>query len=293
MDGPDWGDDVLPAWGLPAGGERPVDAASLPAPVTAEWAYGGATGAGVRVCVLDSGIEAGHPLVGEVERAVTVVEDEDGEPVIVDDGEGDVSGHGTACAGIIRSFAPEASISSARVLGSDVNGRFATLRAGIAWAVDEGFDVCNLSLSVRNRDFALDLCELADQASHGGTMLVCSAHNLPIESYPWRFASVVSVGSHDEPDPWRFYWNPEPPVELYARGVGVPIAWPGGGTIRATGNSFAAPHVGGPAGARPLEAPRPDAVRAEDGAVPAGGERARSRTDRDRGGRPAAPRRSV
>jgi subtilisin family serine protease len=53
------------------------------------------------------------------------------------------------------------------------------------------------------------------------------------------------VGSHDEPDPWRVYWNPEPPVELYARGVGVPIAWPGGGTIRATGNSFAAPHVAG------------------------------------------------
>jgi subtilisin family serine protease len=247
VDEPDWGDDVLPAWGLPAGGERPVDAAALPAPVTAEWAYGGATGAGVRVCVLDSGIEAGHPLVGEVERSVTVVDEEDGdgEPAIVDDGEGDVSGHGTACAGIIRSLAPEASISSARVLGSDVNGRFATLRAGIAWAVDERFDVCNLSLSVRNRAFALDLCELADRASHGGTMLVCSAHNLPVESYPWRFASVVSVGSHDEPDPWRLYWNPEPPVELYARGVGVPIAWPGGGTIRATGNSFAAPHVAG------------------------------------------------
>ena len=68
---------------------------------------------------------------------------------------------------------------------------------------------------------------------------------MPVESYPWRFASVVSVGSHDEDDPWRLYYNPEPPVEFYARGVNVPIAWTGGGTIRATGNSFATPHVAG------------------------------------------------
>ena len=136
-------------------------------------------------------------------------------------------------------------LGSARVLGSDVNGRFATLQAAIGWAIDEGYDVVNLSLAVRSREFALDLAELADRAAHGGTVLVCSAHNLPVESYPWRFASVVSVGSHDGDDPWLFYANPEPPVEFYARGVSVPIAWPGGGTVRATGNSFAAPHVAG------------------------------------------------
>jgi len=34
-------------------------------------------------------------------------------------------------------------------------------------------------------------------------------------------------------------------VEFYARGVDVAVAWPGGGTVRATGNSFAAPHVTG------------------------------------------------
>jgi subtilisin family serine protease len=244
VDPPDWGDDVLPAWGLPAGGQQTVTPGALPAALTREWAIDDATGAGVRVCILDSGIETGHPLVGAVERAVTVVDDGDAMSIVTDE-EGDVSGHGTACAGIVRSLAPDVSLSSARVLGADVNGRFATLRAGIEWAIEERFDVCNLSLSVRNRDFGLTLCELADRAAHGGTMLVCSAHNLPVESYPWRFASVLSVGSHDEDDPWRIYYNPEPPVEFYARGVNVPIAWPGGGTVNATGNSFAAPHVAG------------------------------------------------
>ena len=52
-------------------------------------------------------------------------------------------------------------------------------------------------------------------------MLVASAHNLPVESYPWRFASVLSVGSHDRADPLDFFYNPEPPVEFFARGVDI------------------------------------------------------------------------
>jgi subtilisin len=235
---------MLPAWGLPAGEQRPVVPGNLPASVTTVWALEGATGSGVRVCILDSGIDLDHPLVGPVERAVTVVEQDD-VPLVVDDDAGDVSGHGTACGGIVRALAPEVVLASARVLGADVNGTFATLRAGIAWAIDERYDILNLSLAVRSRRFALELAELADRAAFQGTMLVCSAHNLPVESYPWRFSSVVSVGSHEEDDPRRLYYNPEPPVEFYARGVDVPIAWPGGGTVRAVGNSFAAPHVSG------------------------------------------------
>ena len=247
----DWVVDEPPAWGLSPGAQQPITAAVLAGRIDRNWAYGGATGAGVRVCILDSGIDPDHPQAGPVERAITVADGEtgpdgtEGEPVIVDDTAGDVSGHGTACAGIVRLLAPEVTIASARVLGSDVNGSFAVLRAGLAWAIEQRYDVLNLSLSVRNPRFALALCELADRAAHQGTLLVCSAHNLPVESYPWRFASVVSVGSHEQADPWCFYWNPDPPVDLYARGNNVPIAWPGGGTAHATGNSFAAPHVAG------------------------------------------------
>jgi subtilisin family serine protease len=241
---PDLTRDMLPAWGLAFGRQRSITPERLPGEITWEWAFADATGAGVRVCILDSGIEAGHPLVGTVSRSVTVAGEEEA-PLVVDTDAEDVSGHGTACAGIIRSLAADVELASARVLGADVNGRFATLRAGLAWAVDEGYDILNLSLAVRSREFALDLAELADRAAFGGTLLVCSAHSLPVESYPWRFSSVVSVGSHDEDEPRRLYYNPEPPVEFYARGVDVPIAWPGGGTIRATGNSFAAPHVTG------------------------------------------------
>src|SRR5207253_5921696 len=85
----------------------------------------------------------------------------------------------------------------------------------------------------------------ADKAYFRRTVLVASAHNMPVESYPWRFSSVISVGSHEDPDPQTFFYNPSPPVEFFARGVGVEIAWLGGGTIRSSGNSFATPHVAG------------------------------------------------
>ena len=76
-------------------------------------------------------------------------------------------------------------------------------------------------------------------------MLVASAHNLPVESYPWRFASVLSVGSHDRSEGLDFFYNPEPPVEFFARGVDIDVAWLGGSTLRSTGNSFATPHMSG------------------------------------------------
>ena len=63
----------------------------------------------MRVCVLDSGVDADHPDVGGVERSVAVEADDEGYARVVDDDEGDVFGHGTACAGIIRSLAPDVS----------------------------------------------------------------------------------------------------------------------------------------------------------------------------------------
>jgi len=236
----------LPAWSLPAGaGERISIGVDWPERVTRDWAFGGATGKGVRVCILDSGIESGHPQVGEVEAAVAFHRGEDDEIERVEDPEGDLCGHGTACAGIVRSLAPECTLYSARVLGAGFKGSGPILLEGLRWAVEEGFDVINMSLSTTKRQFAELLHELADKAYFNNTVLVASAHNMPVESYPWRFSSVISVGSHEEPDPTTFFYNPSPPVEFFARGVGVEIAWLGGGTILSTGNSFATPHMSG------------------------------------------------
>jgi len=235
-------DESLPAWSMPAEAAKKISIGDWPEQVTREWAWGGATGKGVRVCILDSGVEAGHPLVGELEGAVAVARDEE-DVAVTEDAEGDLCGHGTACAGIVRSLAPECSIYSVRVLGAGFKGSGPVLLGGLRWAVEQGFDVVNMSLSTTKRQFAELLHELADTAYFRRTVLVASAHNMPVESYPWRFSSVISVGSHEDPDPQTFFYNPNPPVEFFGRGVNVKVPWIGGRSLRVSGNSFATPHL--------------------------------------------------
>ena len=195
----DAGKAALPAWSLPKDALETIALATQwPERVTREWAFEGATGKGVRVCILDSGVDASHPAVGELESAVAISIGEDDEVVATEDTEGDVSGHGTACAGIVRQLAPEASISSVRILGANFTGSGNVLLGGLRYAIDQGFDVINMSLSTTKKPFASILHELADNAYFRRTVLVASAHNMPVESYPWRFSSVISVGSHEE-----------------------------------------------------------------------------------------------
>lgn len=237
---------ALPAWSLPK------DAASQialpvewPERVTREWAWGGSTGKGVSVCILDSGVEGSHPLVGGLKGAVKISVDNDENAIVEEDHDGDRSGHGTACAGIVRSIAPECDLYSVRVLGEGFTGSGPVLLAGLEYAVAQGYELINMSLSTTKRQFATLLHDLADSAYFQRSMLVASAHNMPVESYPWRFSSVISVGSHEELDAMTFFYNPNPPVEFFARGVGVEVAWPGGSKIKASGNSFATPHMTG------------------------------------------------
>jgi len=234
----------VPAWSL-ASGETPTieTPGSWRSTISREWALEGSRGA-VDVCVVDSGVESGHPRVGLLASAAAVVREGD-EIRLVDDEIGDVCGHGTACAGIIRSLAPDCRLHSVRVLGAGAKGAGDLILAGLRHAIEAGHRVINLSLSTTKQRFAEELHELADTAYFNRTVLVASAHNLPVSSYPWRFSSVISVGSHEDTEPLVWYANPSPPVELFARGVDVEVAWPGGGTLRCTGNSFAAPHIAG------------------------------------------------
>jgi len=209
-----------------------------------DWAWGGATGAGVRVCIVDSGVDSSHPDVGAIQGAVSV-DETDGELSVVDDEEGDLYGHGTACAAIVRKLAPACEIHSVRVLGGDLTGTGTVLVHGLRWAIERGFEVINLSVSTTKSRFAADLRELTDRAYFRGSMIVASAHNMPVESFPWRFSAVLSVGSHSGVDPFEYYANPNPPVEFAAPGVDLELAWTDGSTIRASGNSFATPHIAG------------------------------------------------
>jgi subtilisin len=216
--------------------------------LTPEWAWGGATGRGVRVAVVDSGIDATHPdLHGCVDQAagVAVELDRSGRPLLVPGPHPDSFGHGTACAGIIHDLAPEATVVSVKVLGPTLAGSAEAFLAGLRWAVEQRFDVINLSLGCRRRDWALAFHELCDRAYFDGTFVTTAASNVDSVTYPSLFSSVASVAANLSSDPFRFHHNPEPPTELLARGIDVEVLWLHHGRVVTTGNSFAAPHIAG------------------------------------------------
>lgn len=215
--------------------------------ITPQWAWGGSRGQGVKVAVIDSGIESNHPGIEgpPVAGHVAITGASDGALAYDFSPHPDSFGHGTACADLIRSIAPECELYSVRVLGPNSGGSGAAFAAGLRWAIDNGIQVCNLSLGTTKKDFFGILHELADLAYFENVMLVSAANNMPIPSFPSVYGSVISVACHELKDPYILYYNPNPPVEFAAPGIDLRVPWRGGEWRTTSGNSFAAPHVTG------------------------------------------------
>ncbi|MEM9130918.1 MAG: S8 family serine peptidase [Actinomycetota bacterium] len=232
-----------PAWSRESGFLRAVSGGNDFSP---DWAFVGSTGGGVRVAVVDSGIDADHPLLeGSVDEAAAVEfrVSADGQVVRVDGPHDDVYGHGTACAGIIHALAPDAEITSVRVVDESLRGKAAAFHAGLEWAVEAGYDIINLSLGAAKREWALAFHDVCDRGYFANSFIVTAANNVNRDSFPSLYASVTSVASNTSTDPLRFHFNPDPPTEFLARGIDVQVPWLDGTSITTTGNSFAAPHI--------------------------------------------------
>ncbi len=236
----------LPAWAEAFTPERLLPVRPIGLSLTREWAWGASTGRGVKVAIIDSGVDGSHERVGGVTGGVALTYDPDSpDGVRVEEGpHEDFYGHGTACAGIIRGLAPECEIYSVRVLGRKLTGKGLVFAQGLKWAIQNGMDVVNLSLSSSRREYFGLFHEIADEAYFRRTLLVSAVNNSPAESYPSLYSSVCSVAARPESGP-GFSYNPAPPVEFGSAGVDVEVAWLDGGTITATGNSFAAPVIAG------------------------------------------------
>jgi len=204
------------------------------------------TGRGVRVAIVDSGIDTEHPdLKGKVRESVEAVA-EDGKINFHPSTSGDQAGHGTACAGIITSIAPNSEIYSVKVLGPNASGSGDMFLVGLDYAIKQKFQVINLSLGTTKRDYFGPLHDLLDRAYHGGCIVVAAANNLPYPSYPSIFSSsIVSVVKRAGGDPFNFGYRYGHVIELVAPGVEVKTTWPGGGYRQLTGNSFACPYIVG------------------------------------------------
>ncbi len=206
-------------------------------------------GSGVRIAVLDSGIETAHPRLGGMELAddLCITTAEDGSIAAEDGGGIDLFGHGTAVASIIRQTAPLATIGSFRVLGGGLTSRTAIISAGVRHALARGYHILNCSFGCRgDARFVLPFKSWVDEAFLRGHHVVaaCSNAGAALPEWPAHFTSVIAVDFRDCP-PEQHYFEPDAMVAFAARGCGIEVPWLGGGGKKQTGSSYAAPHVTG------------------------------------------------
>lgn len=227
----------------------------------------GLTGKGMRIAIIDSGVDAEHP---DLKGRVAAVQDFTGE------GPNDRHGHGTHCASIAagsgaasggeyRGAAPEASIYSAKVLGSDGLGMMSDVMAGIEWAHDQGVHVVSLSLGSSGSDDSTDaLGETCDAVVDEGIVVCVAAGNEGPNPgticTPGSARKVITVGAATEEDQVATFSSrgptadgrPKPDVVLPGVGIiGARARGTGMGTIvnqyysSASGSSMATPHAAG------------------------------------------------
>lgn len=234
------------------------------------WAAG-LTGEGVRVAVLDTGVDAQHPdLTGQI---VAQENFSDSGDTVDRDGHGThvaslVAGTGAASAGARSGVAPEADLLIGKVLGDNGFGEASDLIAGMEWAAPQA-DIVNMSLGADLPTDGSDpvstaLDRLTEQ--HGTLFVVAAGNSGPfsqtvgIPAAADRALAVGAVDSQDQlaefssrsPLVGSFELKPEvvaPGVDIVAaRAVGTAHGEPVDGTyITNSGTSMAAPHVAGAA----------------------------------------------
>jgi len=209
-----------------------------------------ARGAGVRVAIVDSGIEASHPWVGgRVCESYTLDKGEHGYEVIPCESV-DLIGHGTAVAGGIRRFAPDVDLIGVQVLGAGLRADSEGLVAALRWLVDQDVDVVNLSLSTMRVQLALRIGHAIDDLSARDVTCICArGYHLNGRAYPTDFASTVAV-SYQELPVAKLVFRPQDSVEFDASGIDIEVAWKtegknAGPTQIVQGSSYSCPLVTG------------------------------------------------
>jgi subtilisin len=205
-------------------------------------------GRGVRIAVLDSGIETNHPAFQGTALCDDIAIVEDGHRLKVVPGEGrDLFGHGTAVAGIIHEVAPEAEIGSIRVLGESLSARTAIILEGARQAIERGYHILNCSLGCGVLEHVLKYKAWVDEAYLRGVHVVAACNNADYGRPEWPafFTSVLTVNMARTDNKLGLFHKRGHLVEFAARGVDVEVPWSGGGMKKVTGSSFAAPRVAG------------------------------------------------
>lgn len=205
-------------------------------------------GAGVKVAVIDSGVDPSHPALHGMQLEDDLAISCDGVSLHINENGGtDVYGHGTAVASLLSNEAPGAIIGSFRALDSTNHARSFVIAECVSQAIARGYQVINCSFGCRGlARYVMDYKDWVDEAYLAGVQVVaaCSNVNSSIREWPAYFPSVISVQGIDcKPD--ELFAKQGEMVSLFARGERVEVPWLDGQMKTETGSSYAAPLVAG------------------------------------------------
>jgi hypothetical protein len=180
--------------------------------------FAGRTGRGVRVAVIDSGVNASHPHIVSVAGGATIGETVEPHMYL------DSLGHGTAVMAAIQEKAPEAEYFAARVFCSSLRTRVEFLLSAIEWCIDRDVHVVNLSLGTANPAHAPRFESLVERAAARGVILVSASEAGGCPALPGSLPGVIAVGlDWDCPrESYRRHQTGER-VELLASGYPRPL----------------------------------------------------------------------
>ena len=215
---------------------------------------GGNKGTGVKIAIIDSGIDYNHLDLDDNYAGGYDFFNDDADPM-------DVDGHGTHVAGIIAAednefgvvgVAPGAELYALKALEGGT-GYYSDVIAAVQWAVDNGIQVTNNSYGSPG-DPGVTVKEAFDNAYAAGVVHIAAAGNEGNPPgrgdnviYPARWNSVIAVAATDESNKRARWSSTGLDVELSAPGVNINSTLPGGVFGGMSGTSMASPHVAGTA----------------------------------------------
>lgn len=241
-------------------GEVPWGVARLNA--QAAWDY--STGKGVKVAVVDTGMDYTHPDLARNYKGGYNIVAGNNDPM-------DDQGHGTHVSGTIGAtldgkgvagVAPGVDLYAVKVLDKNGSGQYSWIIAGIEWAVEHHMNVINMSLGGPQGTDAL--AQVMKKAKDAGVTVVCAAGNDGAAvNYPAKYPEAIAVSASDSSDKLAYFSSRGPEVAVIAPGVNIYSTRKGGGYTTMSGTSMASPHVAGLAAlAIAAGANTPDKVRA-------------------------------
>ncbi|MDA1976944.1 S8 family peptidase [Bacillus paranthracis] len=205
-------------------------------------------GEGIKVAVLDTGIDATHPdLAANYKKGMNFTTSNFTDIM-------DRQGHGTHCAGIIAGcdnsigivgVAPRAELYIAKVLGDDGSGSIEAIVKGIDWAISEQVDVISMSLG-SSVDPGPVLHNAIKRAHEAGIIIVAATGNENTHvGWPASYDEVIAVGAINQNIDRANFSNFGSETDVVAPGVDIYSTYPVGRYARLSGTSMATPMVAG------------------------------------------------